>query len=91
MTDDLISRQAALDIVFDFAETPDKMYQQIRELPGIDPVKHGTWIWDDEGYHCSKCFYHTYWDPGEEISVEWRYCPYCGSRNIETKMQGGEE
>lgn len=34
---DLISRQAALDIVFDFAETPHRMYQQIRELPTIEP------------------------------------------------------
>ena len=35
---DLISRQAVLDIVFDFAETPHRMYQQIRELPTIDAV-----------------------------------------------------
>lgn len=35
---DCISRQAALDIIFNFAETPDKAYQQIRKLPTIDAV-----------------------------------------------------
>ena len=60
--------------------------EDIAAAPTIDPVRHGRWIWDDEGYHCSECFYHTYWDPGEEISVEWRYCPNCGA-----KMDGGEE
>lgn len=87
---DLISRQAALDIVFDFAETPHKMYQQIRELPTIDPVKHGKWyITEDMPYFghiqeyltCSACegrFHGT----GVE---EWDYCPNCGAR-----MDGGE-
>lgn len=41
--DDLISRQAALDIVFDFAETPHRMYQQIRELPTIEPKPSRDW------------------------------------------------
>lgn len=79
MKDDLISRQAALDIVFDFAETPDKMYQQIRELPNIDPVKHGKWIKmsDADGVYlaCSEC--------GEDIPralLKRNFCPNCGAR-----------
>ena len=43
---DLISRQAALDIVFDFAEAPHNMYQKIRELPTIEPkVEFDTESW----------------------------------------------
>lgn len=37
--DDLIRRQAALDIVFDFAEAPHNMYQKIRELPSGEIVR----------------------------------------------------
>lgn len=93
---DLISRQAALDIVFDFAETPDKMYQQIRELPTIDPVKHGKWEphptepdWDV----CSVCgigthirfhgYYNgAFWDSEESYT----YCPHCGSKMNEVEQ-----
>ncbi len=42
---DLISRQAALDIVFDFAEAPHNMYQKIRELPS------------EEAMRCKDCKY----------------------------------
>lgn len=39
----------------------------------------GNWIWDDEGYHCSECFYHAYGETGEVLSGNWHFCPYCGS------------
>ena len=40
--------------------------------------QHGKWIWDDEGYHCSECWYHAYGNTWEVMSGEYRYCPNCG-------------
>lgn len=88
---DLISRQAALDIVFDFAEAPHNMYQKIRELPTIDPVKHGKWKphpnevdWDV----CSVCglgthrrfHYNEGVYGGYDVEESFAYCPNCGAR-----------
>lgn len=55
--------------------------------PTIDPVKHGKWIKDDVGVHCSECF--CGWEFLTGIPVEayrFHYCPNCGA-----KMDGGEE
>ena len=54
----------------------------IQEFPAADvaPVKHGKWIWDDEGYYCSECFHHAYGCTGEEMSGIYLYCPRCGAR-----------
>ena len=59
----------------------------VSDVPAADvqPVRHGRWIWDDEGYHCSECFYHAYGETGEVLSGNWHYCPNCGA-----KMDGGE-
>lgn len=46
----------------------------------VREVKHGKWIWDDEGYHCSECFYHAYGETGEVLSGHWLFCPNCGAR-----------
>lgn len=87
---DLISRSAALDIVFDFAEAPHNMYQKIRELPSAE--KHGTWVLitnkhiDPQEYMCSVCgrIIKHYGIP--ELLLE-RY-PYC---NCGAKMERSEE
>lgn len=58
----------------------------IDAAPTIDPVKHGKWIKDDVGVHCSECF--CGWDFLTGIPVEvygFNYCPNCGA-----KMDGGE-
>lgn len=79
--DDLISRQAALDAVFNNAEHPDKAYQAIRLLPSAQ--KHGKWrqikflILDSTitNYVCTAC--------GDSISDrygEYNYCPFCGAK-----------
>lgn len=51
-------------------------------LLGQAPVKHGKWIFDDFGFHCSECWTRY----PSEITDELNYCPNCGA-----KMDGGEE
>jgi predicted Zn-dependent protease len=46
-----------------------------------DAVRHGKWIKDDVGVHCSECF--CGWDFLTGIPVDvygFRYCPNCGSQ-----------
>lgn len=50
-------------------------------------VKHGRWIWDDEGYHCSECFYHAYGETVEVMSNNWNYCPNCGAKMDEEETE----
>ena len=40
----------------------------------------GRWIWDDEGYHCTECFYHAYNATGEIMTGEYKFCPNCGAQ-----------
>lgn len=80
---DLISRQAAAKAV----DWDSEAYLTILNLPTIDPVKHGRWIKDDVGVHCSECF--CGWEFLTGIPVEvygFHYCPNCGA-----KMDGGED
>lgn len=91
---DLISRQAALDIVFDFAEAPHNMYQKIRDLPTIEP-KNGKWIEENRrpkssAFYCSVC-HRTAYDPQNHRAdvpkrCRYAYCPNCGA-----KMERSEE
>ena len=98
---DLISRQAALDIVFDFAEAPHNMYQKIRELPTIEPKPSHDWNGWENG--CGRTYDFEpkrgkwiYLDGLDafECSVCGRqmvrnifdYCPWCGA-----KMERSEE
>lgn len=45
-----------------------------------DLVRHGKWIWDEEGYHCSECWYHAQGNTMECIDGTFRFCPVCGAR-----------
>ena len=45
-------------------------------------VRHGRWIWDDEGYHCSECFFHAYGNTLECMDGTYAYCPNCGARMV---------
>ena len=93
MSDDLISRQGAIKALCENGMCGDKNcdifpcedVKAIMRVPTIDPVKHGKWIWDDEGFHCSNCFYHAYGNTGEVLMGDWNYCPNCGA-----KMEGGK-
>lgn len=48
-------------------------------------VRHGKWIWDDEGYHCSECWYHAQGNTLECIDGTFGFCPVCGARMNEVK------
>ena len=90
--DDLISRQAAIEV---FREDLGSNYvtsfwgieKRLRGLPTIDPVKHGRWMptshsrWvKDHVYRCSVC--------GNILDMygvnagrgDANYCPNCGAK-----------
>lgn len=46
----------------------------------VEPVRHGRWIWDDEGYHCSECWYHAQGNTLECMEGTFRFCPICGAK-----------
>lgn len=60
----------------------DYAVELIEEQQTADVVerKVGKWIWDDEGYHCSECFFHAYGNTLECFDGTYRYCPSCGAR-----------
>lgn len=88
-SDELISRQAALDAISTFGNreyrrkqgTLQDAYKLISALPSAEP-KTGEWI--DEGdpltLRCSKCDYRV------ARYNNTNYCPNCGSR-----MRGGND
>ena len=57
----------------DFAEA-------VREAADVQPVKHGKWIADGDGYHwtynCSICG----WKDGYPFNERHNFCPNCGAR-----------
>lgn len=82
MQDELISRQAVLDIFADNADATrpySTVWEKIRDLPSVNPQpKTGHWIFDeilDKHYYCSEC---------KSMGVDyWDFCPYCGAKMIE--------
>ena len=81
--DDLISRQAAIDAMFNFHECYGRRYAEIDleefdALPSAQPErKPGHWeiyiisMFDGEGCRCSEC--------GFEGAPYWDFCPNCGA------------
>ena len=51
----------------------------IKTAPTIDPVKHGKWIHDDFGWHCSRC--HSLLYAPNNIPTD--YCGWCGAKMVE--------
>ena len=85
--DDYISRQDLIDylqiIPIDLGlREIDDVEKYVKNMPAADvqPVRHGTWIWDDEGYHCSECFFHAYGNTLECLDGTYKYCPNCGAQ-----------
>lgn len=52
-------------------------FDDIRNAPTIDPVRHGEWIDSSNGWMCTCCKMDT--------SKDWNFCPNCGA-----KMDGGD-
>ena len=87
---DLISRQAAIKAIEDmqdcyngFSNTYDKacIIGVIEEVPAIDPVKRGKWIFptDIVGFgRCGNC--KALWDVSLIRNKFFKYCPKCGAR-----------
>lgn len=88
---ELISREAAIEAL-KRAEALTRAFgyhnviETIRELPTIDPVKHGRWSREHllstsggtyEVWRCSECQSHFNW--------RMRFCGHCGAR-----MEGEE-
>lgn len=89
---DLIDRQAVDKIINDLLEnnnlqaSPSVWHglHMIKQLPSAQ--RTGRWIWDDEGYHCTECFYHAYGNTSEVMLGDFKFCPNCGCA-----MEGEEE
>lgn len=84
---DLISRQSAVSRISDLLmlelkgeriPTWNEVYRAIQELPSSK--KHGKWIKDDVGVHCSECFCGWEFLTGIPVEVyRFNYCPHCGA------------
>lgn len=88
VTDDLISRAAALEIINVVKSTVwsqsgqvlcGKMYSQIKNLPAVDavPVVHGRWI--DNGDGTVRCNWCATWLPKRRES-QLQFCGCCGAK-----------
>lgn len=86
--DDLISRQAALDIInsqFNGWLTDDERLHLegvgigIKCLPTIDSVKHGMWEKiSDRNYKCTCC--NAWWSVDRDSTMkDFKHCPNCGA------------
>ena len=97
---DLISRQAAIDLIADYDLSMGQVVNRIYALPPVTPQpKTGYWIDDNENeidaqygrhlYKCSECDeYANAFVGGTE---DWwdlekpNYCPNCGAKMVESE------
>jgi len=91
MKDDLISRQAAIDVVLGVVPYDEYWKEQIEKavnaLPSAQPVRHGTWIVeyevkDGRSMRCSECQMVFWVGSGRNAN----YCPNCGAKMDEEKV-----
>ena len=97
MTSDLISRQAALDIINaelnGWLTDDERLHLEgvgtgIECLPAVDPVKHGKWEFEPGYMYCSRCGWMFSYEAG--LEEEWDFCPHCGARTDEPKTISAE-
>ena len=89
--DDLISRQAAIDVFSNNgsffvygADVCKAIVSRIKQLPAAEPErKTGRWVGNPETCEfmtCSACGCEFDWvSEGGYPSNEWAYCPECGA------------
>ena len=98
--DDLISRQAAIDMLEMYPFVEYEEYAEAREvinrLPSAQPErKKGKWIYGEDeygidGYHCDKCGFFVPWDYAHTFInyiEDYNFCPYCGAEMDEEKKK----
>lgn len=95
--DDLISRQAAIDVLCKVGcgsghcgISCDDVHA-IEQLPSAQPErKKGRWIWKgeegDSRFMCSVCKSKEYVPTCNGVPSIWEFCPNCGAR-----MEGEED
>ena len=94
MTDDSISRQAAIDLfpndtlewdTFDGYIAPHEVRRLIKELPSTQ--KTGKWVHlGGDEWCCSACgeVEHTEWSWEHPLrDYGWKYCHTCGAKMVE--------
>jgi hypothetical protein len=101
MSDDVISRQAAIDAV-----DVDNLHRGIvealqniiSELPSAEPKRRkGRWQITDAYPHnvyCSEChvkFAQKHWAVWEDGSLPRNFCPNCGAEMTEVENEKGEK
>lgn len=58
--------------------------------PTVDPYEHGEWkVYDEESntYECSVCGFTLILSYGTPADNEYAFCPYCGARLIDEKIE----
>ena len=88
MSDDLISRQQAIDALYSVDEYNSRSVEAIKQLPPIQP-KRGKWIYGEDsmadcvdGYRCDQCGFFVPWDyqhKSIDYIKDYNFCPKCGS------------
>ena len=96
MSDDLISRSAAIEavkrrekILGEYALVSTSSFKNfLRNRPAVaaEPVRHGRWIHDINNlFGCSECM--------ERTTMSFRtglknYCPNCGAKMMDAEVEG---
>lgn len=86
--DDLISREAAVDEVEQWAEhgydvihwTGIKAMLEVQPAVDAVPVVHARWIDYKDDHQCSACKEHTIIDYYVWKAIQFEFCPYCGAK-----------
>ena len=80
--EDAISRQAAIDAIWDGVNMDiytREVKECLEELPSVSTEKTGRWIDGEFGSKCSCCGIHTHLDKFDR-PMKTKYCSMCGAK-----------